>query len=194
MFPILSAGRRVRRFSGFTLIEVMVVTIIIALLATLVTLSIGNRDLDERMTLEAQRLEQLLKLAQDEAALKGIAIGVRFDADGYRFLAMDDKRQWDDYDKEGVLRPRRLPAPLYLVLQVEGQPVPAPDAQKPPSASGPPNAGGAATTPAPQVLILPGGESTAFAVELRAPGDSLYYRLESDDLGRLKNETHRQAG
>ena len=36
--------------------------------------------------------------------------------------------------------------------------------------------------------------STAFAVELRAPGDSLYYRLESDDLGRLKNETHRQAG
>lgn len=169
----------------------MVVTIIIALLATLVTLSMGNRNLDDRLALESQRLEQLLKLAQDEAALKGIAIGVRFSADGYRFLAMNDQRQWEDYDPSGVLRPRRLPPPLYLVLQVEGQPVGSPDLKKQQAAnSAAQKDEGNQVSSAPQVLLLPGGENTAFTVDLRAPDDPLYYRLESDDLGRLKNQAH----
>jgi general secretion pathway protein H len=173
----------------------MVVTVLIALLATLVTLSIGNRNLDERITLEAARLEQLLKLAQDEATLKGITIGVRFGADGYRFVTLDDKQQWEDYDQDGILRPRRLPAPLYLVLQVQGQTVPAQDSKKQQSDPlHPSDAGSGAASSAPQVLLFPGGESTAFAVDLRAPGDPLYYHLEGDDLGRLTSESRQQAG
>lgn len=175
--------RRPQRSSGFTLIEVAVVIFIIGILATLVTLSIGNRSLDDRLENESMRMEQLLRLAQEDAQLKGIVIGVRFTQSGYQFLVLDDKNHWVDYAQSGTLRARRMADPFFADLQVEGRMVPpAQDA----------SAGGldeeAQRKIKPQVLLLPGGESTAFAVDVLAPRYRIYYHIEADALGRLGRE------
>jgi hypothetical protein len=43
------------------------------------------------------------------------------------------------------------------------------------------------------VLLLPGGESTAFAVDLLAPRYAPYYHIEADTLGRVLRERRVQT-
>jgi len=40
----------------------------------------------------------------------------------------------------------------------------------------------------PQVLLLPGGETTAFAVDLKAQNYRSWFHIESDALGRIRDE------
>jgi len=154
----------------------MVVILIIGVMATFVTLSIGNRALDDRMDNESHRIEELAKLGLDEADLKGIPLGLSFSEAGYRFLAINDKKAWSDYTGGDVFRPRRLSPPFFVQLSVENRPVAPAAADTPPEKL------------VPQILLLPGGDVTAFALDLRAPGDRLYYRVESDAQGHIRRE------
>lgn len=172
-----------RAAGGFTLLEIMVVIFIIGILATLVTLAIGNRPIDDRLDNEAARIEQLLRMAQDDAEVRGIAIGVRLTQDGYEFMAQDDKSHWVDYTQDGSLHPRRFTYPFVAQLQIEGRLVPpAQDAQ-----SGDLNLDDPKKI-RPQILLLPGGESTEFAIDVGAPGYPVYYHIEADALGHLLRE------
>lgn len=158
----------------------MVVVFIIGVMATFITLSIGHRTLDARMDVESRRIEELIKLALDEADLKGVPLGLSFDADGYRFLTVDDQHHWADYPGNDALRPRQLAEPFYTQLSVEGHAIAAAPAETRPDAQD--------KQRVPQILLLPGGDVTAFTLDLRAPGDPSYYHLETDSQGRVKRE------
>jgi len=164
------------RLRGFTLIELMVVILIIGVMATFVTLSIGNRALDDRMENESHRIEELTRLGLEEADLKGIPIGLSFGPGGYGFLAINDKKLWSPYTGSEILRPRRLSEPFFVQLMVENHAVAPLAADTPPEKV------------VPQILLLPGGDVTAFALDLRAPNDRLYYHIESDSQGHIKRE------
>jgi len=171
-----------RGASGFTLIEILVVMVIVGILATFATLKIGNRSIDDRLQTESERFEQLVKLAQEESQVKGIPIGLRFTTSGYQFLSLNDKGQWADYG-QGALRDRPLIAPFYAEVQVDGRSVaPAQDQQ----------AGASINDQSqkilPQILLLPGGESSAFAVDVKAQNYLSYFHIESDVLGRIQFE------
>lgn len=172
----LPAGEPPRAQAAFTLIEIMVVVVIIGILATLVSLSMGNRALDDRMQVEAQRLQRVLQLALEEAEMKGIDLGLRFASDRIQLLALDADREWIEYTETGPLRSRELPPPFAVELFVEGRALP-------PAADG-----DGARKIEPQVLLLSSGEVTAFGLNLRAPGYKPYYRLDADALGQLKLE------
>lgn len=168
--------------AGFTLIEMLIVIFIIGILATFVGLKMGNRQLDDRLQTESQRFEQLVKLAQEESQMKGIPIGLRFTTSGYQFLTFDDKGRWVEYG-QGALRPRPLLAPFYAELHVEGRMVPPAQDAKPGATSADEK-----QKIQPQIVLLPGGESSAFAVDVKAQNYLSYFHIESDALGRIQHE------
>lgn len=181
---------------GFTLLELLAVIVIIGIIVTFASLSIGNRALDDRLEAESKRIEQLLKLAEDEADLKGIPIGLVFTREGYRFLIGDPANRWVDYAQSGVLRSRPLMQPFFTELRIEGRLIPPLAVADPSAAAPPPAPAGAeagseedeATRLKPQVLLLPGGQMTPFTLDLKAPGYPSYFRIEGDLLGRVRRE------
>lgn len=177
------------RASGFTLIEILIVLVIIGILAAVVGIKIGNRALDDRLQNEAMRFDQLVQLAQEETQVKGIALGLRFTTSGYEFLGLNDKGVWAGYDS-GVLRARRIEQPFYAELHVEGRMVPPAQDQKPADPRGLKTDDKNKLLP--QILLLPGGETTAFAVDLKAQNYPSWFHIEADALGRLHMERQYQ--
>ena len=80
-------------WSGFTLIEILVVLAIIGLLTGMAVLSAGAAS--SGVEREARRLSATLRLAADESRLQGRVLGLRFDSGGYSWheLVADDSRR-----------------------------------------------------------------------------------------------------
>ena len=72
--------------AGFTLIEVMVVMVIIAILVTTVSLSLKGDRVAEALGEEAKRLTALLNLAREEAVMRDRDLGLVLASDGYFFV------------------------------------------------------------------------------------------------------------
>lgn len=112
------------RGAGFSLIELLVVIVILAIMAGMVLLSMGTLRSDEPAETEARRLAALLELVAEEALVQGRDYGVEFFADGYRFLSFDpDSGLWSVVDDEAYLRQRTLGGDLRVVLAVDGREV-----------------------------------------------------------------------
>jgi general secretion pathway protein H len=113
-----------RRTAGFSLIELLVVIVILAIMASMVLISMGTLRSEDTTEREARRLVALLELVAEEALIQGRDYGVEFFADGYRFLSWDpDTRLWSVVDDEALLRRRELPPELSVVLAIDGREV-----------------------------------------------------------------------
>ena len=109
---------------GFTLLEILVVVVIVGVLVTFATLSVGGRSLDDRLEFEARRLEKTFQLALEEAEIKGLLIGFRYTPDRYEFVGLNAEGKWAAYAESGPFRARALTRPFEILLSVEGRPVP----------------------------------------------------------------------
>ena len=109
---------------GFTLIEILIVIVLIAIAATLVTVKLQP---DDRALLreEAVRLAALLTQARDEAVMTGSAIGWRGSSDNYKFYRRNEERLWQMVERDEVFHPRQLPPDVRL-LEIEIGEVKAP--------------------------------------------------------------------
>jgi general secretion pathway protein H len=108
-----------RRVTGFTLVEIMVVMVIIGItlgLASLNAMPSPHQDLQK----EAQRIALLLQLARDEAIVRNRLVTFEADPQRYRFLVRNETR-WDPVTNDDLLREREFKnAPLQLVLDPAG--------------------------------------------------------------------------
>ena len=115
------------RESGFTLVEIMVVLLVIGISASLVFANLGGddrRDLDR----EAKRLAGALEHAAAVAQWQSETLGVSADGAGYRFWRRDAAGLWTAFSGDDVLAARALPAGMTVVpARYAGAPV-APDA------------------------------------------------------------------
>lgn len=187
----IASHRGLRPNRGFTLIEILVVMLIIGILATAISLSVGHRTVEDRMEAESRRMEQLLRLAFDEALAKGLDLGLRQTYDGFEFMAPDPQTQSWAIVNEGLFRPRQLPPPFLIELRIDERlidPVrPATAEQLSPDAQGDGslNLENDEQAVEPQILILSSGEMTAFTLDLKMKGHPAWYRLEADSFGQM---------
>lgn len=109
--------------NGFTLIELVIVIVIIAILFTYTTLAIRGNDPEELIQEEARRLERLTELALEETVLRGEEYGIEFFIDGYRFLRFNDEYNWEVVTHDPILRKRMLPEKMELETRLEDSPL-----------------------------------------------------------------------
>jgi len=103
---------------GFTLIELMVVLVIIGIASAAVSLTIKPDPL-HLLRKDADRLSQLLQVAQAEAHADGRPITLRADAKGFRFSRRsDDGLGVEAFKNDDPLRPRLWEStPMQITLE-----------------------------------------------------------------------------
>ncbi len=160
-----------RRFErGFTLLELLVVLLIIGIVVSMATLSVGGNEA-RALRDEAQRLTSLLDLAIQDSVLNGREMALELDEDSYQFLAYDGK-DWLPIAGVDEFRPRELPSGIQLEVEIEGQAA-AEDLF--------------GETEASQIWIMSSGEVSPFVITLKLK-DGPLYRLNGDMMGGLKLE------
>ncbi len=173
------AGTCVCQNRGFTLIELLVVVFIIGITAGFAVIAISGRAVDDRLENEARRLEQLLRLASEEAVIQGIEVGFLTDGTSYTFLELGEQG-WSGYPDEGPLRPRDLPEGMELTLAVDEFDLPpAQKAKKDGDAE-------EENELTPQIYFLSSGELSPFDLELIAEGARRRYRLTAKLTGEIE--------
>jgi general secretion pathway protein H len=134
---------------GFTLVEILVVVVIIGVVAAGAMLSLGVLGKDRQLDTERSRLDTLLTLVREEAAMQGREYGLRGFIGGYEFVVYDPRGgQWERIADDRTLRRRSLPAGLEMALRVEGKPVVLPKAD--------------AKDATPQIMLFSSGELNLF--------------------------------
>jgi general secretion pathway protein H len=161
------------RAAGFTLIEILVVVGIIAVLTSVILLSVNLTGRDQDLEKESNRLTALLSYAREQAALQTRDYGVLFQDDGYEFLSFDvHKGVWRDVEEDDALAVRKLPDGLSFTLTLEGRPAvlkrPADDKAK-----------------TPQVMIFSNGDLTTFAATLQRDAGVRAVTVTEDDKGEV---------
>ena len=97
------------RTGGFTLIEVLVVLVVIAVLVSLAAVQLSP-DARQGLREEATRLAALLAHAREEAIATGAPLAWQGTEAGYRFLQRGTERTWQPMHDDASLRARNLPA------------------------------------------------------------------------------------
>jgi general secretion pathway protein H len=152
----ISTSRPQRAISGFTLIEILVVLLIIGILVAGTALSLGVVGKDSALQKESERLTALLDYLRDQAALQNREYGLRCYVGGYEFLAFDARTGlWVRLQDDPTMRARPLPTGLTMELSIEGRDIVLP------------RQNARADELAPQVMLFSSGDLNLFELTLR---------------------------
>ena len=103
------ALRRRSRVEGFTLIEILVVMVIIALVSGIALLSLGVLGADAGLKSEADGLSQTIELLSERAGLEGADYGLYFTPNGYQILRFNpESGVWELLDNDWRLQSHRF--------------------------------------------------------------------------------------
>ena len=165
------------RNSGFTLLEVLVVIVIIGIISSMAVVSTRVLGGDHEMEQEARRLQAVLLQAREEAMLEGRDIGLRLDRYGYDFQRFDGRYQlWDMVAGDPLLRERTLPEGVNAALWLESREVVLDDRSFPTE-----------DNPAvPQVVIFASGDLVPFDIQLEREGTDQRRWIVGDVEGKIE--------
>src|SRR5277367_3512382 len=148
------------RSKGFTLVEILVVILIMAVVISLAVLTVSGSARDSQLEEEGRRIEGLVGLLHDRALLEGRDFGLRIEPASYEFVVYDMRRnRWMMMDQEREYRHRQLPKGISFQLELDSQLVVIkPIDRTLTNDQGPPG---------PQVAIAASGEGTPFRLTLQ---------------------------
>ena len=163
-------GSSLRGFNtaGFTLIEMLVVVVIIALLAGAAIISADFDNADARVEREIDRLSALLDLQCEEAILLRQQTGIHLSQTGYQFSILENQAGQPRIDR--VFREREFAHGLEPQLKLDGRYAVLEDE----------------FPEYPQLVCFSSGESTPFIFELTTEAQSRSVVLKSDGLGQTE--------
>jgi general secretion pathway protein H len=170
-----------RRSRGFTLVEILVVVVIMAIVISLAILSIGVTGRDSQLDEETRRIEGLLSILHERAVLEGRDFGLRIEPTAYEFAVYDpDRNRWLTMNDESEFRRRTLPVGVTFQLKLDSVDVvlKTPDTNLNDS---PP--------PPPQVAIAASGEGTPFKLTLSRDATQARASVDGDAFGKISHES-----
>ncbi len=147
-----------RRSRGFTLIEILVVVVIIAVMVSMVVLSIGVAGEDRELDAETEQFTRAAEVALEQAQLEGRDYGFRYSQEGWEVRMYDGRTGvWRAVPNDRLLETHPLPEGLVQRLEVEGRIVLLKPQAK------------LVDVDAPQVMAFGGGEWQPFRWTLERP-------------------------
>jgi general secretion pathway protein H len=156
------------RQTGFTLIEILVVLVVVGLLASLAVFTMGGSSQQRELENEVRELYLLMQTASEQAVLNNLELGLRLEDDGYQFVAFQD--QTGDWKASGerMFRARSLPEWLTVTEFIE---------------SDAPRLASSEDTLLPDVVFFSSGETTPFELEFTiGSGSDNVHVLASDGV------------
>ena len=166
-----------RRARGFTLLEILVVLVIIAVMTTIAVLSIGVLGGDRELDDEGDRYTDVVAAASEQAELEGRDYGIWLGPTRYQVLAFSVAKQvWEALPDDRMYEEHELPSGLGVELEVEGRQV-ALGLEKP----------GDLRTP--QVYLFASGDAAPYRLGFAREGTGAKWLVEGLADGTL-NVTH----
>jgi len=147
--------------SGFTLLEIMVVVLIIGVLLAMISLSTSPNP-RTKLRDEATRLATVMQTAQEEAILQGKLFAINIGEDGYAFYEYG-LGGMEAIAGDKILKPRKLPENIRITKAV----VDGPKVDK-----------------KIWILLYPTGELTAFGITFS--DQDYHWSVEGDPGGNIE--------
>ncbi|HCT41035.1 MAG TPA: type II secretion system protein GspH [Moraxellaceae bacterium] len=179
---------RSARSSGFTLLEVLMVVLVVGILSAVVLISLNPGGPERKLGDETERLASLISLASNEAVMQNREYGVRLEQGGYGFLCLDDKSQkWRECVGDSMLKHHVLPEGLEVrALTGSRMSLPQGEAEEPDTLNENTEKEEVAIL-TPDVILLSSGEASPVELEIRVIEEpSLRMTVIVDDIGRVK--------
>lgn len=107
--------------SGFTLIEILVVLVVVGMLVALATFTLGGHSLRRDLNNEVEKFFLLMQTVSEQAVLNNTEFGLVIDEESYRFLAFDQQTgTWKPF-QERLYRQRALPEWMVVTRYIENE-------------------------------------------------------------------------
>lgn len=155
--------------SGFTLLEIMIVVVIISVISSFIVVSLQGRDKSIQFENEAKRFTRVMALAREEAILNSDILGVRFRKNCYSFM-LRKNNEWKAYN-DRLYGPHEIPMGIEFELFVNNIATILPDEQSPKE---------------PQLYILSSGEISPFQLNIKSKFIQSVYTIIGDEIGNLE--------
>ncbi len=158
---------------GFTLLEILVVLVIIAVMTTVAILSIGVLGSDRGLDEEGDRYTDVVAAASEQAELEGRDYGIWIGPGRYQVYAFSVTKQlWEPLPDDRMYEEHELPGGLTVELEVEGRPV-ALGLDKPNQPR------------VPQVFLFASGDSAPYRLTLGREGSEAKWLVDGQPDGTL---------
>ncbi len=164
-------NRRSQR--AFTLLEILLVVIIIALFAGMVMFSLSPNE-NRVLKNEAQRLFQVIKLAQDEAIIQDVEMGLTIQPTQY-FFSQLEKNKWVQLLEDKPFGVHKLSEGIKLSYAIDGDAVTLHDEE-------------GSELSSPKILLLSSGETIPFTISIKLLGQTMMYQITGQEDGLLSFE------
>jgi general secretion pathway protein H len=175
--------------AGFTLLEILVVVVIIGVLVSAATLSIGVLGRDREVEAESRRLWAVLRQASEEAELESRDVALFVSGGEYEFLRFDQRRnEWGLVVDDPLYAPRLLPEGLRFRLWLDGReivlkPTPPNRSDKDEHKKWPP-----------QIIVLANGDIMPFELRIERDNADALWRVVALADSDLRIERHDDGG